>query len=93
MENQQSPVEFYREQLHALVSMRESKFETEREIFDQAKQIEKEQKEALYTKEQVEEAMLQMAEYITYAISENLLEPQTELKAKEIIKSLKTKES
>ena len=57
------------------------------------KQIEKEQKEALYTKEELEEAMLQMAEYITYAISENLLEPQTELKAKEIIKSLKTKES
>jgi adenylosuccinate lyase len=64
----QSPVEFYREQLHALVSMRESKFETEREIFDQAKQMEKEQKEALYTKEEVASAMLQISEYITEAV-------------------------
>ena len=36
-------VEFYREELNALVSLRETKFKTEQEIFEQAKEIEKEQ--------------------------------------------------
>jgi hypothetical protein len=33
-------VEFYREELNALVSLRETKFKTEQEIFEQAKDIE-----------------------------------------------------
>ena len=36
-------VEFYREELNALVSFKESKFKTEQEIFEQAKAMEKEQ--------------------------------------------------
>jgi hypothetical protein len=36
-------VEFYREELNALVSFKESKFKTEQEIFEQAKEMEKEQ--------------------------------------------------
>jgi len=36
-------VEFYREELNALISLRETKFKTEQEIFEQAKEIEKEQ--------------------------------------------------
>ncbi len=36
-------VEFYREELNALVSLRETKFKTEHEIFEQAKEMEKEQ--------------------------------------------------
>jgi predicted DNA-binding protein with PD1-like motif len=36
-------VEFYREELNALVSLRETKFKTEQEIFEQAKAMEKEQ--------------------------------------------------
>lgn len=43
MENKQTAVEFYRTELSALVSMKESNFQTESEIFEQAKQIEKEQ--------------------------------------------------
>lgn len=43
MENKQTAVEFYRTELSALVSMKESNFQTENEIFEQAKQIEKEQ--------------------------------------------------
>ena len=35
-------VEFYREELNALVSFKESKFKTEPEIFEQAKEMEKE---------------------------------------------------
>jgi hypothetical protein len=36
-------VEFYREELNALISLRESNFKTEQEIFEQAKEMEKEQ--------------------------------------------------
>jgi hypothetical protein len=43
MENKQTAVEFYRTELSALVSMKESNFQTEKEIFEQAKQMEKEQ--------------------------------------------------
>jgi len=37
-------VEFYREELNALVSLRESKFNAEHEIFEQAKAMEQRQK-------------------------------------------------
>jgi hypothetical protein len=43
MEKKQTAVEFYRAELSALVSMKESKFKTENEIFEQAKKMEKEQ--------------------------------------------------
>jgi HEPN domain-containing protein len=43
MKNKQTAVEFYRTEFSALLSMKESKFQTENEIFDQAKQMEKEQ--------------------------------------------------
>ena len=43
MEKKQTAVEFYRTEFGALVSMKESKFQTENEIFEQAKQMEKEQ--------------------------------------------------
>jgi hypothetical protein len=43
MEKKQTAVEFYRTEFGALVSMKESTFQTENEIFDQAKQMEKEQ--------------------------------------------------
>jgi hypothetical protein len=33
-------VEFYREELNALVSFKESKYKTEQEIFEQAKEME-----------------------------------------------------
>ena len=36
-------VEIYREELNSLVSLKESKFKTEQEIFEQAKEMEKEQ--------------------------------------------------
>ncbi len=35
-------VEFYREELNALISLRESNFKTEQEIFEQAKEMDKE---------------------------------------------------
>ena len=41
-------VEFYREELSALVSLRETKFKTEQEIFEQAKNMEKEQRKDAY---------------------------------------------
>jgi hypothetical protein len=41
-------VEFYREELNALVSFKESKYKTEQEIFEQAKNMEKEQKKDAY---------------------------------------------
>ena len=41
-------VEFYREELSALVSLRETKFKTEQEIFEQAKNMEKEQMKDAY---------------------------------------------
>ena len=41
-------VEFYREELNALVSLRETKFKTEQEIFEQAKEMEKEQMEKVW---------------------------------------------
>jgi HEPN domain-containing protein len=47
--SKQTAVEFYRTELSALVSMKESKFQTENEIFDQAKQMEKEQMIDAYT--------------------------------------------
>jgi hypothetical protein len=43
-----SAVEFYREELSALVSHRETKFKTEQEIFEQAKNMEKEQMKDAY---------------------------------------------
>jgi hypothetical protein len=43
MEKKETAVEFYRTEFGALVSMKESKFQNENEIFDQAKQMEKEQ--------------------------------------------------
>jgi HEPN domain-containing protein len=39
----QTAVEFYRTEFGALVSMKESKFQNENEIFEQAKQMEKEE--------------------------------------------------
>ena len=41
-------VEFYIEELSALVSLRETKFKTEQEIFEQAKNMEKEQMKDAY---------------------------------------------
>jgi hypothetical protein len=41
--SKQTAVEFYRTELSTLVSMKESKFQNENEIFEQAKQMEKEQ--------------------------------------------------
>lgn len=41
--HKQSSVEFYRTELRALVSMKKSKFQTEDEIFQQAKQMHKEE--------------------------------------------------
>jgi HEPN domain-containing protein len=46
--NMKTAVEFYREELNALISLRETKFKTEQEIFEQAKEIEKEQIHAEY---------------------------------------------
>jgi len=43
MEKKQTAVEFYRTEFSALLSMKESKFQTENEIFEQAKEMEKEQ--------------------------------------------------
>ena len=44
---EQTAVEFYREELNALVSFKESKFKTEQEIFEQAKEMfEKQVKDA-----------------------------------------------
>jgi hypothetical protein len=43
MEKKQTAVEFYRTEFSALLSMKESKFQTENEIFEKAKQMEKEQ--------------------------------------------------
>lgn len=37
-------VEFYREELNALVSLKETKFKTETEIFEQALEMQKEHK-------------------------------------------------
>jgi hypothetical protein len=50
MEKKQTAVEFYRTELSALVSMKESKFQNENEIFEQAKQIEKQQIVEAYCK-------------------------------------------
>jgi hypothetical protein len=44
METIKTAVEFYREELNGLVSFRETKFKTEQEIFEQAKEMEKQQK-------------------------------------------------
>ena len=41
METIKTAVEFYREELNGLVSFRETKFKTEQEIFEQAKEMEK----------------------------------------------------
>jgi hypothetical protein len=43
MEKKQTAVEFYKTELSALVSMKESKFQNENEIFEQAKKMEREQ--------------------------------------------------
>jgi hypothetical protein len=43
MKKKQTAVEFYRTELSALVSMKESKFQTENEIFERAKQMEEQQ--------------------------------------------------
>jgi hypothetical protein len=43
MTTMKTAVEFYREEYKALVILRKSKFKTEQEIFEQAKEIEKEQ--------------------------------------------------
>lgn len=45
--NMKTAVEFYREELNALVSLRETKFKTEHEIFEQAKEMDEEQKKQL----------------------------------------------
>jgi tyrosyl-tRNA synthetase len=42
-------VEFYREELNALVSLRETKFKTEQEIFEQAKEMEKEREKSIFS--------------------------------------------
>jgi hypothetical protein len=41
--SKQTAVEFYRTELSALVSMKESKFQTENEIFERAKAMHKEE--------------------------------------------------
>ena len=92
MENQQSPVEWLVEKLKSQGLLIGDKLVA----VNQAKQIEKEQKEALYTAEQVASAMLQIAEYIIEAVDldatqSDELEPFVKAQAKEIIKSLKTK--
>jgi len=43
MEKKQTALEFYREELNALVSFRKTKFKTEQEIFKQAKAMRKEE--------------------------------------------------
>ena len=48
METIKTAVEFYREELNGLVSFRETKFKTEQEIFEQAKEMEKERLEDAY---------------------------------------------
>ena len=65
------------------------------QAINQSKEMEKEQKEALYTAEQVEEAMQQISEYIIEAVDLDAtqsaeLEPFVKAEAKSIIKSLKT---
>jgi HEPN domain-containing protein len=42
-EKQETALEFYRHNLMELVSLRESKFKTENEIYEQAKEMHKEQ--------------------------------------------------
>ena len=92
MENQQSPVEWLVEKLKSQGLLIGDKLVA----VNQAKQMEKDQKEALYTKEEVASAMLQISEYITEAVDldatqSDELEPFVKAQAKEIIKSLKTK--
>jgi hypothetical protein len=56
MEKKQTAVEFYRTEFSALLSMKESKFQTENEIFDQAKQMENEQNQLeLPTDEEIDD--------------------------------------
>jgi phage tail tape-measure protein len=51
-------VEFYREELNALVSFKESKYKTEQEIFEQAKEMAKEQNEKYNELKEVIEDMI-----------------------------------
>jgi hypothetical protein len=55
MEKKQTAVEFYRTEFGALVSMKESKFQNENQIFEQAKQMEKEQIEDAWFSSRVED--------------------------------------
>jgi hypothetical protein len=59
MEKKQTAVEFYRTEFGALVSMKESKFQTENEIFKQAKQMEKEQMIEFVKKAPIKTGLLQ----------------------------------
>lgn len=49
----QTAVEFYRTEFSALLSMKESKFQTENEIFERAKQMEKEQEADIFKEAQI----------------------------------------
>ena len=53
MEKKQTAVEFYRTEFSALLSMKESKFQTENEIFERAKQMEKEQEAEIFKEAQI----------------------------------------
>jgi hypothetical protein len=59
MEKKQTAVEFYRTEFGALVSMKESKFQNENEIFEQAKQMEKEQMIEFIKKAPIKTGLLQ----------------------------------
>ena len=66
------------------------------EYVERAKQMEKEQKETLYTKEELALAMLQISEFIIEAVDldatqSDELEPFVKAQSKTIIKSLKQK--
>jgi hypothetical protein len=59
MEKKQTAVEFYRTEFSALLSMKESKFQTENEIYEQAKQMEKEQMIEFIKKAPIKTGLLQ----------------------------------
>jgi hypothetical protein len=59
-------VEFYREELSALVSLRETKYKTEQEIFKQAKEMEKEQVQRLIKEH---EKMYEIMQALSFALS------------------------
>jgi hypothetical protein len=61
METIKTAVEFYREELNGLVSFRETKFKTEQEIFEQAKEMEKQRQG--YSEEDLFKILLDFVEF------------------------------